>query len=146
MPWCSFRDIPLFLSTAEVESVFSQVKLVKCDHINRMKQVTMNNILHVNLNCNKQCYEHVSDTVVANTAAVLIKCMLLLGYSADKPSFSFNKSLRHAMMLLSWHSSIFITCLSFRWIWKFNILKTCQTKLQQTMLWACVRYSSCQVF
>jgi hypothetical protein len=32
------------LSTAEVERVFSQVKLVKCDHINRMKQVTMNNI------------------------------------------------------------------------------------------------------
>jgi hypothetical protein len=32
------------LSTAEVEKVFSQVKLVKCDHINRMKQVTMNNI------------------------------------------------------------------------------------------------------
>ena len=53
------------LSTAEVERVFSQVKLVKCDHINRMKQVTMNNILHVKLNCNKQCYEHVSDTVVA---------------------------------------------------------------------------------
>jgi hypothetical protein len=26
--------------------------------------------------------------------------MLLLGYIADKPSFSFNKSLRHAMMLL----------------------------------------------
>jgi hypothetical protein len=25
----------------------------------------MNNILHVKLNCNKQCYEHVSDTVVA---------------------------------------------------------------------------------
>ena len=49
------------LSTAEVERVFSQVKLVKCDHINRMKQVTMNNILHVKLNCNKQCYEHVSD-------------------------------------------------------------------------------------
>ena len=48
------------LSTAEVERVFSQVKLVKCDHINRM-----NNILHVKLNCNKQCYEHVSDTVVA---------------------------------------------------------------------------------
>ena len=53
------------LSTAEVERVFSQVKLVKCDHINRMKQVTMNNILHVKLNCNKQSYEHVSDTVVA---------------------------------------------------------------------------------
>ena len=53
------------LSTAEVERVFSQVKLVKCDHINRMKQVTMNNMLHVKLNCNKQCYEHVSDTVVA---------------------------------------------------------------------------------
>ena len=52
------------LSTAEVERVFSQVKLVKCDHRNRMKQVTMNNILHVKLNCNKQCYEHVSDTVV----------------------------------------------------------------------------------
>jgi hypothetical protein len=33
------------LSTAEIERVFSQVKLVKCDHINRMKQVTMNNIL-----------------------------------------------------------------------------------------------------
>jgi hypothetical protein len=32
------------LSTAEVERVFSQVKLVKCDHINRMKQVTMNNM------------------------------------------------------------------------------------------------------
>jgi hypothetical protein len=47
------------MSTAEVERVFSQVKLVKCDHINRMKQVTMNNILHVKLNCNKQCYEHV---------------------------------------------------------------------------------------
>jgi hypothetical protein len=30
-----------------------------------MKQVTMNNILHVKLNCNKQYYEHVSDTVVA---------------------------------------------------------------------------------
>ena len=53
------------LSTTEVERVFSQVKLVKCDHINRTKQVTMNNILHVKLNCNKQCYEHVSDTVVA---------------------------------------------------------------------------------
>jgi hypothetical protein len=52
------------LSTAEVERVVSQVKLVKCDHRNRMKQVTMNNILHVKLNCNKQCYEHVSDTVV----------------------------------------------------------------------------------
>ena len=52
------------LSTAEVERVFSQVKLVKCDHRNRMKQVTMNNILHVKLNYNKQCYEHVSDTVV----------------------------------------------------------------------------------
>jgi hypothetical protein len=52
------------LSTAEVERVFSQVKLVKCDHRNRMKQVTMNNILHFKLNCNKQCYEHVSDTVV----------------------------------------------------------------------------------
>ena len=50
------------LSTAEVERVFSQVKLVK---VIRMKQVTMNNILHVKLNCNKQCYEHVSDTVVA---------------------------------------------------------------------------------
>jgi hypothetical protein len=49
------------LSTAEVERVFSQVKLVKCDHRNRMK---MNNILHVKLNCNKNCYEHVSDTVV----------------------------------------------------------------------------------
>ena len=47
------------------KGIFSQVKLVKCDHINRMKQVTMNNILHVKLNCNKQCYEHVSDTVVA---------------------------------------------------------------------------------
>jgi hypothetical protein len=53
------------MSTAEVERVFSQVKLVKCDHINRMKQVTMNNILHVKLNCNKQGYEHMSDTVVA---------------------------------------------------------------------------------
>ena len=49
------------MSTAEVERVFSQVKLVKCDHRNRMK---MNNILHVKLNCNKNCYEHVSDTVV----------------------------------------------------------------------------------
>jgi hypothetical protein len=29
-----------------------------------MKQVTLNNILHVKLNSNKQCYEHVSDTVV----------------------------------------------------------------------------------
>jgi hypothetical protein len=36
----------------------------KCDHRNRMKQVTLNNILHVKLNSNKQCYEHVSDTVV----------------------------------------------------------------------------------
>jgi hypothetical protein len=52
------------LSTAEVERVFSQVRLVKCDHSNHMKRVTMNNILHVKLNCNKQCYEHVSDTVV----------------------------------------------------------------------------------
>jgi hypothetical protein len=40
------------------------VKLVKCDHRNRMKRVTLNNILHVKLNCNKQCYEHVSNTVV----------------------------------------------------------------------------------
>lgn len=40
------------LSTAEVDGVFSQVKLVKCDHRNPMKQVTLNNILHVKLNCN----------------------------------------------------------------------------------------------
>jgi hypothetical protein len=47
------NNIIHLMSTAEVERVFSQVKLVKCDHRNRMK------------------------------------------------SFSFNKSLRHAMMLLS---------------------------------------------
>jgi hypothetical protein len=35
----------------------------ECDHRNCMKQVTLNNILHVKLNCNKQCYEHVSDTL-----------------------------------------------------------------------------------
>ena len=42
--------------TGQIGKVWSQ----KC-----MKQVTLNNILHVKLNCNKQCYEHVSDTVVA---------------------------------------------------------------------------------
>jgi hypothetical protein len=52
------NNIIHLMSTAEVERVFSQVKLVKCDHRNRIKQVTMNNILHVKLNCNKQCYEH----------------------------------------------------------------------------------------
>ena len=58
------NNIIHLMRTAEVERVFSQVKLVKIDHINCMKQVTMNNILHVKLNCNKQCCEHVSDTVV----------------------------------------------------------------------------------
>ena len=51
------------LRTAEVERVFSRVKLVKCDHRNCTKQVTKSNILHVKINCNKQCYEHVSDTL-----------------------------------------------------------------------------------
>jgi hypothetical protein len=55
------------LSTAEVERVFSKVKLVKCDHINRMKQVTMNNILYVKLNCNKQCYEQYKDVTGGQT-------------------------------------------------------------------------------
>ena len=32
------RAAVLSLSRAEVERVFSQVKLVKCDHRNRMKQ------------------------------------------------------------------------------------------------------------
>jgi hypothetical protein len=52
---------------------------------------------------NLTCENTLSTSAVlsGNTAAVLIKCMLLLGYRADKPSFSFNKSLRHAMMLLS---------------------------------------------
>jgi hypothetical protein len=73
-----------------------------------------------------------------NTAAVLIKCMLLLGYSADKPSFAFNKSLRHAMGKV-WSHKSHETGHNEQYF-------TCQTKLQQTMLWACVRYSSCQVF
>jgi hypothetical protein len=36
------------LSTAEVERVFSQVKLVKCDHINRMKKIGLNNFFYQN--------------------------------------------------------------------------------------------------
>ena len=32
------NNIIHLMSTAEVERVFSQVKLVKCDHRNRMKQ------------------------------------------------------------------------------------------------------------
>ena len=45
------------LSTAEIERVFSQVKLESV-----ITEIA--NILHVKLNCSKQCYEHVSDTVV----------------------------------------------------------------------------------
>ncbi|CAC5370278.1 unnamed protein product [Mytilus coruscus] len=51
------------LSTAEVERVFSQVKLVKCDHRNRMKQDTLQNILHVKLNCDKQCFNKLCDKI-----------------------------------------------------------------------------------
>ena len=47
-----YPNIIHLMGTAEVERVFSQVKLVKCDHRNCMKQVTLNNILHVKLNCN----------------------------------------------------------------------------------------------
>lgn len=38
------------LSTAEVEHVFSQVKLIKNDHRNRLKQCTLENLLHVKIN------------------------------------------------------------------------------------------------
>ena len=54
------------LSTAEVERVFSQVKLIKNDHRNRLKQETLENLLHVKINCNKEMFLSILESVVEN--------------------------------------------------------------------------------
>ena len=52
------------LSTAEVERVFSQVKLIKNEHRNRLKQSTLENLLHIKLNCDKNMFDALLNKVV----------------------------------------------------------------------------------
>ena len=56
--------ITLPLSTAEVERIFSQLKLIKTDHRNRLNVKTLNNLLMVKLNIGL-CDE---DTVLQDSA------------------------------------------------------------------------------
>jgi hypothetical protein len=53
------------LSTAEVERVFSQVKLIKTEHRNRLKQETLENILKVKINCNRELFYNILDSVLS---------------------------------------------------------------------------------
>ena len=50
------------LSTAEVERVFSQVKLIKTSRRNSIKTKTLNHLLNIKLNCDKTMFEHDSPT------------------------------------------------------------------------------------
>jgi hypothetical protein len=53
------------LSTAEVERVFSQVKLIKTEHRNRLKQETLENILKVKINCSRELFYNILDSVLS---------------------------------------------------------------------------------
>jgi hypothetical protein len=53
------------LSTAEVDRVFSQVKLIKTEHRNRLKQETLENILKVKINCSRELSYNILDSVVS---------------------------------------------------------------------------------
>jgi hypothetical protein len=46
-------------SSAEVERVFSQVKLIKTSHRSSIKIKTLNHLLNIKLNCDKTMFEHV---------------------------------------------------------------------------------------
>ena len=52
------------LSTAEVERVFSQVKLIKTSHRSNLKTKTLFKILSVKLKCNQQVFDQVLDICV----------------------------------------------------------------------------------
>lgn len=58
------RAIVQPLSTAEVERVFSQVKLIKTSHRSNMKTDTLTKILTVKLNCNKDLFTNLLDACV----------------------------------------------------------------------------------
>lgn len=52
------------LSTAEVERVFSQVKLIKTSHRSNLKTSTLTKILTVKLNCNQRLFDSILDECV----------------------------------------------------------------------------------
>jgi len=52
------------MSTAEVERVFSQIKLIKNDHRNRLNQKTLQNLLHIKLNCDTVLFYSILENVV----------------------------------------------------------------------------------
>ena len=54
------------LSTAEVERVVSQVKLIKTSHRSSIKTKTLNHLLNIKLNCDKTMFEHVLQPTVTN--------------------------------------------------------------------------------
>lgn len=64
MLMCVTAVLPL--STAEVKTVFSQVKLIKNEHRNRLqlKQSILENLLHIKLNCDKDMFDSFLDKVV----------------------------------------------------------------------------------
>lgn len=51
------------LSTAEVERVFSQVKLIKTSHRSNLKTTTLNRLLNIKLNCNSILFDTLLDKV-----------------------------------------------------------------------------------
>ena len=52
------------VSTAEVERVFSQLKLIKTDHRCSLKSATLDQLLNVKLNCSGEMYERLLPGVV----------------------------------------------------------------------------------
>ncbi|CAG2213860.1 unnamed protein product [Mytilus edulis] len=51
------------LSTAEVERVFSQVKIIKTSHRSNLKTTTLNRLLNIKLNCNSILFDTLLDKV-----------------------------------------------------------------------------------
>ena len=51
-------------STTEVERIFSQVKLIKNKHRNRLKQATLENLIHIKFDCDKDMFDSFLDKAV----------------------------------------------------------------------------------
>jgi hypothetical protein len=80
------------LSTAEVDRVFSQVKLIKTEHRNRLKQETLENILKVKINCSRELCYNILDSVflVQNREGLtLFRSILYCQISCDVHSVNF---------------------------------------------------------
>ena len=68
---CTFNGCCVASYLNRGREVFSQVKVVKCFHRKKMKQITLNNIKDIRLSCTKKCHEALSDYLFYKLTPIL---------------------------------------------------------------------------